>query len=113
MKPGVKDITIQRGEDYSLSFSAKDKDGVAIIFTGATVYAQLREGPLTSDTLIADFVGSVPSANVVNILMDDATTAAVTQNYGYYDALVVDTGGTDRYYLRGRATIEGSSTVKP
>jgi hypothetical protein len=112
MKPGTKHLIIQRGEDYSLSFSAKDKDGVPIDFTGATVQAQIREGALPTDTLIADFVGSVIDGTTINIHMSDAVTAPIILKKGYWDVLVIDTNDNDRYYLRGRVAFEGSSTVK-
>lgn len=113
MIPGQLDITIQRGEDFSLDFTVKVA-GVLQDFTGATVLAQLRDGKNASDTLIADFTGSVSDGTTLNITMADAITGAISESLktGYYDVLVTNAGGQDRYYLRGKATIQGSVTVK-
>jgi hypothetical protein len=115
MIPGELDITIQRGEDFSLDFTVA-VSGVNTDFTGATVLAQIRAGKLPTSTLIADFVGSVGVDNeTLNILLSDSVTSGISESItkGFYDVLVTNAGGQDRYYLRGKVTIQGSSTVKP
>lgn len=111
-KPAILNIDIVRGEDFPLAFTVK-VDDVIQDFTGATVQAQIRETPERTGVLIADFVGSVAADNqTIQVTMDDATTAGIVQDTGYYDVLVTTLAGEDRYYLKGRVTIDGSVTVK-
>ena len=114
MKPGTHNIEIVRGEDFSLSFTVTI-DGVILDLTGATAYAQIRESKSRSAVLIADFDTDISADpdNVVTISIADAVTAAMTQDLGYYDVLIVSAGTEDLYYLKGRVTIDGSVTVKP
>jgi hypothetical protein len=113
MKPAELDITIQRGEDFSLDFNVK-VGGVLQDFTGATVEAQVRATKAFDGTLLGTFTGSVLVDNTtLQIVMGDDITEllpAATKK-AYYDVLVTTLAGEARYYLRGIAYIEGSVTV--
>lgn len=112
MRPGTHNITVQRGEDYTLSFSVVIDD-VTLDLTGATAYAQVRETEARDSTLIADFSTSIDANHLVSCLLSDTVSDPITQGQGYYDVLIVDAGGTDTFWLRGRVIFEGSLTVKP
>lgn len=113
MTPGNLDITIQRGEDFSLQFTAS-VGGTLQDFAGATITAQARQTLALDGNLIGNFVGSLVDDNTIKILMTDTVTSAIDSaiTKGYYDVLVTTGGGDDRYYLRGKVTVAGSVTVK-
>ena len=112
--PGSHNITVVRGEDFSLSFTITIDD-VLLVLTGATAYAQIRQQQLRTSNLIADFATDISADpdNVVTISLAESVTEGITEDTGYYDVLIVDAGGNDIYYLKGRVSIEGSVTVKP
>jgi len=112
MQPGTHNIVIVRGEDYSLSFNVT-VDSVVQTFTGGTAYAQIRESESRASTLIADFTTAIDVAGEVTITLSDTLSAAITQDLGYYDVVIRDSGGNDVYYLKGRVTVDGSVTVIP
>jgi len=112
MVPGTHDITVMRGEDFSLTFQVLI-NSVVLDLTGATAYAQVRakENDRTS-TLLGDFTTAIDASHYVTITLADTVSAAVTADEGWYDVLIVDSTGADTYYLRGKVTFIGSATVK-
>lgn len=119
--PGRYDLHIQRGEDFSFSFTI-DINSVTLDLTDASVYSQVRENDSRAESKIVDFTCKVdgtavtnpaPTANVIELSLTDVETAAIAHDAGYYDVLVVDSSGNDKYYLEGRVTIHNSVTVKP
>jgi hypothetical protein len=110
--PGTHNISIVRGEDFSLSFTVTI-EGVILDLTGATAYAQIREIEARSGNLLADFTTAISNDpdNVVTITLTDSETAGIPEDQAWYDVVIRDDGGNDTYYLKGRVTIEGSVTV--
>jgi len=116
-------ITIRKGEDFSLEFWV-EIDDVVLDLTGASVYGQIRKLRNRETDLILDFTVTVdgvavtnpaPTDNVIKLTLTDVQTAAIDddETSGYYDVLVVGSGGEDIYYLEGPVTILDSVTVKP
>ena len=121
---GIKrvDLHIQRGEDFASKAISKTIDSVVFDLTGAMVYAQIRTEDNRSSDKIEDFTclvdgaavpNAAPTLNKITLHLTDVQTAALTDDGGYYDLLIVDAAGNDKYWIEGMVTIHGSVTVKP
>lgn len=108
--PAKKDLTIQRGDDFSFTFDI-EIGGEVLDLSEATVLAQIREKAYWSATLIDDFTVAINGSNEITLSLTDTQTAAISHIIGYYDVLVVI--GTDKtHYLGGEITFKNTVTVQ-
>ncbi len=112
VKPGVFNITLQRGANYSILLELKDGSQTPIDLTAWQVFAQAWNQAGT--TKYADF--SVEYVNRVlgkiRLSLSHQSTAALP-NQAVYDVLLIDPDDIREYYLEGTITTEPSYTTAP
>lgn len=105
--PAKNDFTIYKGATFQEVFVYKDSAGAVIDLTGYTAKMQIR--PMTSsDEVIADLTTenggiTLTSEGLITILISADDTAAITQDVGEYDFLLINT--TKDFILKGSVTI--------
>lgn len=99
------DIKIYSGEDFSMTFIARDPDTtIAKDLTGAAVTAQLRKYP--SGTNPFDFtITNYGASGKVQMTMPHETTARIGYAYGRYEVKAVYEDGTTETLLWGLAFV--------
>lgn len=108
--PDTYNFTVLRGRDFDETF-----EFVALNLTGYTARLQIRSAESQIAPLIAEatLVITPGTDSTIRVTLSDTVTAAITQDVGYYDLLLVDPSGKDDTYVRGTMTFLGSVTVKP
>jgi hypothetical protein len=109
--PGTQDIYIYRANDFSFSFDITI-NSVVLDLTGATAYAQIREGKNEEDPLVDDFTTAIDGSHVVTLSLTDTETKALEAGDYFYDVLIVDASGNDTTYLTGRVFVRDTITEK-
>jgi hypothetical protein len=112
VKPGVFNITLQRGANYSILLELKDGSQAPINLTGWQVFAQAWNQ--ARSTKYADFnVEYVdrPLGRIRLSLPYQATSALPSQ--AVYDVLLIDPNDIREYYLEGAITAEQNYTTAP
>lgn len=109
-------ITILKGNDVRLEISFKQADGTPLDLTGYTVKSQIRDKASQDGNLIAEFTDaffdSDPTTGTIVLTLSDTETAAIVQQSGYYDVLLVDAADDARTYLKGAVKFLPTVTVK-
>lgn len=84
--PGVRNLVIVHGDDYSHTVTVVDSDSVAIVLTGRTYAAQIRSSPATAGTADATFTVSLTNlaTGIVVISLTDTQTAALIPGLPYF-----------------------------
>lgn len=101
-QPGVLDLTLYKGDSFSLPIAFADVD------MSGTWRAQIRLRPATADDVIASFFVTV-TGDEVTISLPAATTAGLT-SAAVWDLEQVDPSGVVRTWLRGDVKIEWDVT---
>ena len=100
-----RDIRVVRGQTYTLSGFAKDKNGTAINLTGATL--KWRFGPndlsLTTKTLTPSTVAAATGEYLLTISPSDLTS--IEPGFYSHQGEVTESGGTVTPILEGRLQI--------
>lgn len=106
-------ITINKGETFTRTFTWKDSNGDVIDLTGYTARMQIRE-ELEDTSVIVDLttgsgitLGGV--AGTVKIVIDATTTAAISSGSGVYDIELVNGAEVTRF-LEGSVEFNGNVT---
>jgi len=110
MIPANLDITIYRGDDFSLIFRMRDSVTNSYVdLTGRTARGQIRATP-TSETIIASFTCTVLNQTTtpggVLVTLSPALSAALPLDGGVWD---VEVANADRSWVR--TPLAGAVTV--
>ncbi len=121
-EPGIYDLVIRRGEDFTKTIEILNKSGLAVNLTGYRGLMQIRQRPWEGSplfTTLSDANGGISfpiprSQGKVKIFIQDDATAVFYWLFGYYD-LLLTAGGSDleNYYLQGTVRIDQRITVGP
>jgi hypothetical protein len=115
--PGKLPLDIKKGVDYTLVFEV-EIDGVILNLTGATVEATIREGKKEGSTELIKFTPVISEGvdtgydSDISLSLTDTQTASINVTTAFYDVLVIDSQGTDTYYLEGQVNFLPRRTVK-
>ena len=106
-------ITMYKGESFALAVALKDKNGVAIDLTNATLTAQCRDK--STNNVLFTFVCTLtnPTTNGQFSMTLGASTSVnlVAQKSAVYDVKIAWTNGTVKKYLGG--DVEIIDTITP
>jgi hypothetical protein len=112
VKPGVFNITLQRGANYSILLELKDGNQVPINLAGWQVFAQAWNQ--ARSTKYADFAIEYIDRTQGKIRLSLTYQATATfPNQAVYDVLLIDPNDIREYYLEGAITVEQSYTAAP
>lgn len=117
MKPAAKDISIYRGDSYSLFFRVRKRTNEApgdyIDLTGTTPKAQIRANEAAAEVL-AEFAASlgdqVNFPGSVLLTLTPTQTAALPLSGGKWDVQIAFSATDVRTYLKGAVTVEDQVT---
>lgn len=105
-------ISLWKGESFSMLVKLEEEDGTAISLTGATITGQCRV-KATNEALFSFTTAVVaPSSDgKFTISLPAATTSNVTPQKGLvYDVKIVWAGGDTKYWLGGDVLIYDTVT---
>lgn len=103
------DINIDKGGDFSLTFTTYDEGSTPVDLTGATVSATLREYPEGTDQ--TPFVCTHNGVGgQIAISMAHEATGALGYTYGWYDVKVTFPNNTVEEVMHGKAFITANVT---
>lgn len=99
------DGTIVQGATWSVAFTLTDSAGAAISLSGAAVHCQLRSA--YGGTLLETATCTVTdaAAGQFTVVLSAAATAVLNFSECLYDVLVIYSGGTREYVVRGKLTL--------
>ena len=106
-------ISLYKGESFSMLLALEDIDGTAISLTGATITAQCRV-KATNTTLFSFTTAIVaPASNgKFTISIPAATTSGLTSQKGLvYDVKIVFAGGDTKYWIGGDCELYDTVTA--
>jgi hypothetical protein len=109
MEPAYYEMFIHRDRDFSRVFTFKSA-GATMILDGYSAKAQIRT-ELDDGELLADFTTAInAAAGTVTVSLPAALSAAIENNSGFWDLMLVDPNGLRQTYVEGLVTIKGTVT---
>ena len=114
--PDIYDIKIYRGADFSVTFTLKDGDGVAIDLSGFTITSTARTALERDATEIVTFANTLTgdgSGGIFVMSLTQTETLALDPQKGHYDVLFDDGSGLYDYYIKGQVDIFDTLTAIP
>jgi hypothetical protein len=115
-------LVIPKGGYYELEFWFED-DGIVRNLSGSTVRIQVRkEKSQKCPHILCEFAVTIDNSvegypeadgNVVLGILEKADTIDIDEDYGYFDVLVIDTGGKPDYPFGGKVQFTPTVTEVP
>jgi hypothetical protein len=106
----VVNLVIQKGTDFSETFSLSAEDGLNLNLTGFTATAKLKKHP--SSTTSYNFTTAITIADsTIQISMTDDVTATLPSGRCYYDLVITSSGNVVSKVIQGTALVEESVSV--
>jgi hypothetical protein len=111
MSAGNKNLTIDQGADFFITFVYKDSAGVPINLTGFTANMQLRanyDSALAALSLSTNPSGGItitPTLGQISVRATAAQTGAVPALDYVYDLEITSSGGIVTRLIQGRAVV--------
>lgn len=113
MKRDRYNITIYKGETFSLQVDLEDNNNTAINLTGATITAQCKVK--SSNSTLFSFTTAVvapATSGLFTLSLPAATSAGLTPQKGLvYDVKIAWAGGDTKYWLGGDCEIVDTVTA--
>lgn len=104
---------IDRGITFSRTITWKDSTGTVINLTGYTAVMKIREKYSNVSTLLHTVSTTIPSPTSGQIVLTISATDTASFNWseGYYDLVLVSSGGEKTKLIKGKFLVGNSVSV--
>jgi len=112
MSAGLYNITVEQGSDYQLTLTCTQDDGGAPInFTGATIYAQIKQQD-SAETSVGNFtVTNGGTSGVLTLTLPGSVSVNYVAGIHKYDVLVQYSTNVRQRLIEGYCTIDPDTSV--
>ena len=111
--PGVYDIIMQAGEDYTLHLQFKDSTGAAMDLNGYSYASQFRSAPAPGGVVYATYSAAIfgdATSGRVRVKLSHGQTTTNSGRSGVWDLRQTAPSGEISYMLTGKAAVKPTVT---